>query len=283
MKNLFARWPLYFLALLGACCLAQPLFEHLLGHTANDIDLALRFAPPSAARLLGGDELGRDVFLRLLAGGRVSLLIGLLAAGLSAACGTLIGIVAGYRGGMADAVLMRLSDLVLALPALPLLIILAAVDTQKLGLPPDMAASSFFSLAKIVVLLSLFGWVTVARLTRARTLSLASQDFVRAAIALGHAPRAVMRRHILPNVMDTVVTAACLSAGVMILSESVLSFLGLGIQPPFASWGNMLTRAEDNLWQAPWLSLYPGLLIFLTVLSLNRLGERAKGARLRRL
>lgn len=281
MKKTLARWPLLFLGALLLCCLLQPLFERLLGHTANDIDLALRFAAPSAARPLGGDELGRDVFLRLLAGGRVSLLIGLLAAGLSAACGTLIGIVAGYRGGAVDAVLMRLSDLVLALPALPLLIILAAIDTQKLGLPADMAASSFFSLAKIVVLLSLFGWVTVARLTRARTLSLATQDFVRAAIALGHSPRAIMRRHILPNVMDTVVTAACLSAGVMILSESVLSFLGLGIQPPFASWGNMLTRAEDNLWQAPWLSLYPGLLIFLTVLALNRLGETAQAARRR--
>lgn len=274
MKRLPA-WPVLFLSLLALACLSQPLFEQALGHTANDIDLDMRFAPPSAQRWLGGDELGRDVFLRLLAGGRVSLLIGLCAAALSAAIGTGIGIVAGYRGGWMDALLMRLSDLVLALPALPLLVILAAVDVQKLGLSTDAAASPLLSLGKIVVLLALFGWVTVARLTRARAMSLAGQDFVRAAVALGHADRAIMRRHILPNVMTTVITAACLAAGTMILAESVLSFLGLGIQPPFASWGNMLTRAEDNLWQAPWLSFYPGLMIFVTVLALNRLGDGA--------
>ncbi len=265
---------LTFLIILAALCAALPLFESLLGHTADTVDLTRRFAGIAADRPLGGDELGRDVFLRLLEGGRVSLLIGLGAAGLAALIGTAAGIVAGYRGGWCDAVLMRLCDLLLALPALPLLIILAALDLQKLGLSADAAASPWLSFIKIILLLGSFGWVVVARLVRARTLSLAQRDFVRAAVALGHTDGAIMRRHILPNVMPTVITAGCLAAGAMILAESVLSFLGLGIQPPEASWGNMLTRAEDNLWQAPWLGFYPGLMIFMTVLALNALGRR---------
>lgn len=270
MKRLAAL----FLFGMVALCAALPLFELLLGHSAGDIDLTRRFAGISADRWLGGDELGRDVFLRLLEGGRVSLLIGLGAAGLAAVIGTAAGIIAGYRGGWADAVLMRLCDLMLALPALPLLIILAAVDMQKLGFSADTAAAPWMSFAKIILLLGLFGWVVVARLVRARTLGLAGRDFVRAAVALGHTDRAIMRRHILPNVMETVMTAACLAAGAMILAESVLSFLGLGIQPPAASWGNMLTRAEDNLWQSPWLGFYPGLAIFATVLALNALASK---------
>lgn len=263
-----------FLCALALACLGLPLFEWVLGHGANDVDLDFRFAPPSFNHWLGGDELGRDVFLRILAGGQVSLLVGLCAAALSMLVGTLAGIIAGYRGGIADMVLMRLCDLLLALPALPLLIILAAVDIQKLGLSADAAASPALGLARIVLLLGLFGWVTVARLVRARTRTLTNMDFVRAAVALGHTDSAIMKRHILPNVMPTVITAGCLAAGVMILAESVLSFLGLGIQPPVSSWGNMLTRAEDNLWQSPLLGFFPGLMIFLTVLALNSLATR---------
>ena len=267
---------LTFLAVLAVACISLPFFEWLLSHGANDVDLAYRFAPPSLTHWLGGDELGRDVFLRLLAGGQVSLLVGLSAALLSMVIGTAAGIIAGYRGGISDMALMRLCDLLLALPALPLLIILAAIDVQKLGVSADVAASPALGLGKIVILLGLFGWVTVARLVRARTRTLAGMDFVRAAIALGHRDHAIMKRHILPNVMPTVITAGCLAAGVMILAESVLSFLGLGIQPPVSSWGNMLTRAEDNLWQSPLLGFFPGLMIFLTVLALNTLATRKK-------
>lgn len=267
---------LAFLSVLTVACLCLPLFEWLLGHSATDIDLSYRFAPPSTVYWLGGDELGRDVFLRLLAGGQVSLLVGLCAAVLSMVIGTLAGMIAGYRGGVVDGVLMRLCDVLLALPALPLLIILAAIDLQKLGFSPDGAASTWLGLIKIVVLLGLFGWVTVARLVRARTRTLAGMDFVRAAIALGHVDHAIMRRHILPNVMPTVITAGCLAAGAMILAESVLSFLGLGLQPPVSSWGNMLTRAEDNLWQSPLLGFFPGLMIFLTVLALNTVGNNKR-------
>ncbi len=272
--TMMQRAALCFLATLALTCLGLPVFEWLLGHGANDVDLLYRFAPPSSTHWLGGDELGRDVFLRILAGGQVSLLVGLSAAILSMAIGTLAGIIAGYRGGLADLALMRLCDVLLALPALPLLIILAAIDLQKLGLSADTAAAPWLGLVKIVLLLGLFGWVTVARLVRARTRTLANMDFVRAAVALGHRDRAIMKRHILPNVMPTVITAGCLAAGVMILAESVLSFLGLGIQPPVSSWGNMLTRAEDNLWQSPLLGFFPGLMIFLTVLALNSFAAR---------
>lgn len=270
------RASIAFLALLAAACLGLPLIEWALGHSANDVDLNFRFAPPSPAQWLGGDELGRDIFLRILAGGQISLLVGLCAATLSMLVGTLAGIVAGYRGGYADMILMRLCDLLLALPALPLLIILAAIDLQKLGLSADAAASPALGIGRIVLLLGLFGWVTVARLVRARTRTLANMDFVRAAVALGHTDSAIMKRHILPNVMPTVITAGCLAAGVMILAESVLSFLGLGVQPPVSSWGNMLTRAEDNLWQSPLLGFFPGLMIFLTVLALNSLATQKK-------
>ena len=274
--TMMQRAALCFLATLALACLGLPVFEWLLGHGANDVDLLYRFAPPSSTHWLGGDELGRDVFLRILAGGQVSLLVGLSAAILSMAIGTLAGIIAGYRGGLADLALMRLCDVLLALPALPLLIILAAIDLQKLGLSADTAAAPWLGLVKIVLLLGLFGWVTVARLVRARTRTLANMDFVRAAVALGHRDRAIMKRHILPNVMPTVITAGCLAAGVMILAESVLSFLGLGIQPPVSSWGNVLTRAEDNLWQSPLLGFFPGLMIFLTVLALNSIATQKR-------
>lgn len=270
------NWPVMVLAGLALLCLCEPLFAGLLGHSATDSDLLRRLAPPSGQFWLGADELGRDVFLRLLAGGKISLLTALCAASLSALIGTTVGIIAGYRGGFIDALLMRLSDFLLSLPALPLLIILSAIDAQKLGLGADAAASPWLSLYKIILLIALFGWVGIARLVRARTLSLRAQDFVTAARALGLGPTRIMLRHILPNVVSIVIVAASLAAGGVILTESVLSFLGLGIQPPLASWGNMLSQAEETMWENISLSLYPGLMIFVTVLALNCLGDRLR-------
>lgn len=232
-------------------------------------DLSQRFLPPSAAHILGTDELGRDVFARLLEGGRVSLSIALIAALACAVLGVSVGVGAGYAGGAADAALMRLTDFLIALPVLPLLIVLSAVDAGKLGFSPSPA----FAVGKIVLLVSLFGWTTTARLARARTLSLRSMDFVRAARALGVGRVRLVLRHILPNLMDTVAIAAALSVGHIILLESVLSFLGLGIQPPMASWGNMLANAEENIWEHASLAVWPGLMIFVTVLAFNRLAD----------
>lgn len=268
-------------AVLGAICLAvalAPLIAALLGADAHKVDLYQRLAPPSLHHPLGTDELGRDLLLRLLEGGRVSLLVGISAALAAAGLGTAIGLVAGYRGGRLDAALMRLTDGVIALPLLPLLVVLAAIDLRKLGLPAWLVQSEAASLYRIIVLVSLVGWTTVARLVRGATLSLRAQDFVRAALALGASPRRIMLVHILPNLASPIIVAATLSVGHMILLESVLSFLGLGIEPPLPSWGNMLTGAQETIGLAPQLALYPGLLIFLTVIACNFLGDALQDA-----
>jgi peptide/nickel transport system permease protein len=255
-----------------------PLVALLLGHDPNQVDLLARFGAPSAAHPLGTDELGRDLLLRLLDGGRVSLFVGLVGAIAAAVLGTLIGLLAGYLGGRTDALLMRLTDAVIALPLLPLLIVLAAVDLGKLGVPADLANSESASLYRILVIVALVGWTTVARLVRGATLSVRAHDYVRAAVALGAGPLRIMGLHVLPNVISPIIVATTLSVGNVILTESILSFLGLGIQPPLPSWGNMLTNAQELIWQAPALAVYPGLLIFVTVIAFNFLGDGLQDA-----
>ncbi|MGQ0662906.1 MAG: ABC transporter permease [Pseudomonadota bacterium] len=268
-----ARAALAVLAALLALAAAAPLIESATGTDANAADLLNRFAPLSLAHPLGTDEIGRDVALRLLYGGRVSLAVGLVAALVAATFGTVIGLLAGYFGGRLDAALMRLTDGVIALPLLPLLIVLAAVDLAKLGLPERFVHSEELSLYRLIAITALVGWTTVARLVRGATLSLLARDFVRAAVALGAGPVRIMARHILPNAVSPIVVATTLAVGNIILFESVLSFLGLGVQPPLPSWGNMLTNAQEVIWTAPMLAVYPGLLILATVAACNLLGD----------
>jgi peptide/nickel transport system permease protein len=277
-RHRLAQVSLVFLTILLVLALTAPLIARVRGVDPTMTDLLRRFEPPSAEFWLGTDELGRDLFQRLLDGGRVSLLVGFSGALLSAVIGSAIGVVAGYLGGRLDAVLMRVTDGVIALPLLPLLIVLAAIDPQKVGIPATVAQSETFSLYRIVVIVALTGWTTVARLVRAETLSLKARDFTRAAQALGARPLRIMFRHILPNAMGSVVVATTMSIGSLILLESTLSFLGLGTQPPAASWGNMLTNAQDLLQDAPILALWPGLLIFLTVIAFNFLGDGLQDA-----
>ncbi|MEX0760593.1 MAG: ABC transporter permease [Tistlia sp.] len=266
------------LLLLAAASAAVPLVEQALGVTAEQIDLLARAAPPSAAHPLGTDELGRDLLLRLLHGGRVSLGVGLAAALVAASIGTGVGLVAGYLGRRVDALLMRLADSVIALPLLPLLIVLAAVDLTKLGVPAELAGSGQADLWRIVLLVALVGWTTTARLVRGTVLSLKAREYVRAAEALGAGPARILWRHILPNALSPVIVATTLSVGNVILIESVLSFLGFGIQPPLPSWGNMLTGAQETLWSAPMLAIWPGLAIFVTVIAANFLGDGLQDA-----
>ncbi len=265
--------PAIVLLALFLLCFFAPAIEHLLNISSNETDLANRFAPAAGNHLLGTDELGRDIFVRLLYGGQVSLTAALAAGLASAFIGTSVGMAAGYLGGKWDAILMRLTDLLIALPSLPLLIILSALDLQKLGFSADIANSPRVSLYKIIALISILSWTTVARLARARTLTLRQMDFVRAARALGVGDFRIVLRHIFPNLMNTVVVATALAVGNIILMESVLSFLGLGIQPPLPSWGNMLTHAEETIWEHARLSVYPGMMIFVTVLAFNFLGD----------
>ncbi|MBB3064605.1 MULTISPECIES: ABC transporter permease [Limibacillus] len=269
---------LFLLIGLASAALAAPLVETWMGITAEDVDLFNRSAGPSAAHPLGTDELGRDLLLRLLYGGRVSLGVGVAAALGAMILGSLIGLLAGFYGGWVDGVLMRFTDGVIALPILPLLIVLAALDPSKLGLPDAWLNSESASFYRIVILIVLVGWTTVARLVRGATLSLRTREFVLAASALGASGPRIMLRHILPNSFSPILVATTLSVGNIILLESVLSFLGLGIQPPTPSWGNMLTNAQDLIYSAPWLAIWPGLLIFVTVIAFNFLGDGLQDA-----
>ncbi|WP_422365850.1 ABC transporter permease [Pelagibius sp.] len=269
---------LVFLVLLSLLTASASLIESMLGVDGNLVDLFNTKQPPSAQHPLGTDELGRDTLVRLLYGGQVSLIVGLTAAVGSAVIGTFLGILAGYYGGRLDSLVMRFTDGVIALPILPLLIILAAVDLNKLGLPSDLVASESVSIYRMVALIVLVGWTTVARLVRGATLSMRTREFVRAAEALGASAPRIMLVHILPNVVSPIIVATTLSVGGIILLESVLSFLGLGIQPPLPSWGNMLTNAQELIWDSPVLAVYPGLLIFLTVIAFNFLGDGLQDA-----
>ena len=255
-----------------------PPLAGLIGLDPDMVDLYHRLAAPSLQHPLGTDEIGRDLLFRLLEGGRVSLLVGIVAALVAAIFGTAMGLIAGYRGGRLDAALMRFTDGMIALPLLPLLVVLAALDLKKLGIPSAIVDSPAISIERIIVLVALVGWTTVARIVRGATLSLKSRDFVRAAIALGATSPRVMLVHILPNLASPIIVATTLAVGETILLESVLSFLGLGVAPPIPSWGNMLTTAQETIALAPQLALYPGLLIFITVIACNFLGDGLQDA-----
>lgn len=270
------RTGLALLALLAVAALAAPLVGLWLGHDAFAPDLFNRFAPLSATHPLGTDELGRDMLLRLLHGARVSLTVGLAAAIAATTIGTVVGLLAAWRGGWLDAVLMRLADGILALPALPLLVILAALDPAIVGLPRGEAGADMI---RIAGLLAAFGWVGVARLVRATALSLLARDFVRAARALGVSEARVLARHVLPSLTAPIAIATALAVGGAVLAESVLSFLGLGIAPPAPSWGNMLANAQELVFQAPLAALWPGLAILFTVLACNLVADGLSRAR----
>jgi len=271
-------------AMLGTCLLAALALSAIfagaitasLGLDAEAVDLARRYAPVSAEHPLGGDELGRDVLARLLQGGQVSLSVGLAAAVAAAGIGATIGLLAGFQGGLTDSILMRITDGMLALPVLPLLILLAAVDPTKLGMSAGSGGAA--SVVRIVLIVALVGWPGAARLTRAAALSARAQDYVRAARAVGVHPFRIALRHVAPAAAGPVIVAATLAMGQVILFESILSFLGLGIQPPLASWGAMLAHAQDTIWERPMLTIWPGVAIFLTVIAVNFVGDGLRDA-----
>ncbi|RLB01807.1 MAG: peptide ABC transporter permease [Deltaproteobacteria bacterium] len=220
--------------------------------------------PPCKEHPLGTDQLGRDVLSRIIWGGRISLLVGFVAVGIATAIGVVLGAVAGYYGGWVDGLIMRLVDVMLCFPAFFLILAVVAL------LEP--------SIWNIMVVIGLTSWMGVARLVRAEFLSLKERDFVLAARSLGASPARIIFVHILPNAMGPVFVSAILGIGSAILTESALSFLGIGVQPPTPSWGNMLTAGKDHLEIAYWLSLFPGLAILLTVLGYNLLGEGIRDA-----
>ena len=278
LRHRLAWLSLTFLSIMLVLAVAAPLLAELRGIDPTETDLFRRFEGPSARHWLGTDDLGRDLFQRLLDGGRVSLLVGISGAVLSAILGAFVGVLAGYLGGRLDAFLMRLTDGVISLPLLPLLIVLAAVDPRKLGVPAEIAQSEMFSLYRIVVIVALTGWTTVARLVRAETLSLKARDFTRAAVALGARPGRIMFRHILPNTAGTLVVATTMSVGTLILFESTLSFLGLGVQEPQASLGSLINEGAQEMESAVWMLLVPASFLVTLLTCFNFLGDGLRDA-----
>lgn len=245
--------------------------EYFWGIDPDAQDLGAEFCSTSSGHWLGHDDLGRDVLVRLMKGGQVSLLVGIIATFLGSAIGLLIGITAGYYGRWLDSVLMRFTDGMIALPLLPLIIVLGSLDLTKIGFSAEFAHSDAVGFWRIVVLISIVEWTPIARLVRAATLSVRERDFV--AFVRGAAPVYTIVTHILPNIASPIIVAVTLSVGQVILFESVLSYLGFGIVPPTPSWGNMLTNAQEFVFTAPCLAIYPGVLIFTTVIAVNFVGD----------
>ena len=246
---------LVLLVLLLSACLAP--FLGLPGY--EKIDLEQRLMPPSPAHWFGTDELGRDVLSRLLHGGRISFLVSFVVVTISFTSGILLGSVAAWKGRIVDEFVMRAADILLAFPGLLLAIALVAV------LGPD--------LKNVILALILIGWIPYARLARALVLKFRELEFVQASQSLGASSSRTWLHHILPNMMPTMFVQVSFSFAGMILAESSLSFLGLGVQSPVPSWGNMLSDAKNHLLDAPYLTVFPGLAIFLSVLCLNLLGD----------
>ncbi len=228
--------------------------------------------------LFGTDEVGRDVFIRLVYGARVSMGVGILATLMSAIIGLLVGSLAGYYGGWVDTLLMRITDALLSLPLIPVMIVIAAVDLQKVPILNHFVGSGYESIIKMVVILCLFSWMTVARLVRGSILSLKEREFILAARTLGCKDSTIIVRHLFPNVIGPMLVALTLGVGSSIIFEAALSFLGLGIMPPTPSWGNMLNNALELMYKNVWLIILPGTMILITVVSFNFIGDGLQSA-----
>ena len=236
-------------------------------------NLSVEFQPPSTTYWLGTDALGRDLFTRILYGGRISLAVGGIAVAISLLIGVPIGALAGYYGGRLDSILMRLTDAFLSLPSFLVLILLAAM-LREVELPL-FQRNSVLTISLVIGILS---WMTFARLVRAAFLTLRELDYVSAARALGSTDRRIILGHILPNGIGVVIVEATLQLGYAIIQESGLSFLGFGIQQPTPSWGNLISTAQDHLIKYPWLAIFPGLMIFITIISVNYIGDGLRDA-----
>jgi len=237
----------------------------------NQLDVLNAEQGPTLAHLLGTDDYGRDILTRLMYAGRISLTIGLASTVLSVVLGATIGIVSGYFGGWVDAVIMRLADLLMSIPSLPLLIIMAAL-LSEFKVPADSR------IYVVMIMLSIIGWPGMSRMIRGEVLSLRERLYMKATEALGLSTRSRLLHHLLPNVLPLLIVQTTLSVAGGILMESTLSFLGLGVMPPNASWGNMMATASNlmDFQKRPWLWIPPGVAVFVTVVAINVLGDRLR-------
>jgi len=236
-------------------------------------DLTSRLQPPSLQHPMGTDQLGRDMLTRVLYGGRISIIVAFMVVIITLLVGMPIGAAAGYFGGPIDNILMRITDVALTLPTLLVLILLSAI-MREVELP-IFKRNSVMTIALVIGLLS---WMTAARLLRAEYLRIRELEFIEAAHATGASNIRVMIRHIFPNAISPIIVQSTLMLGYAIMIESGLSFLGFGIQPPTPSWGNLLSNAQQHMTRHPWLAIFPGLMIFLTVISINYIGDALRDA-----
>lgn len=268
------------LAILGLSMLTLIILAIVIGPLfyqvpIDAIDFNRASTPPSWDHPFGTNDLGQDQLARVLFGGRISLTVGITAMAVAIFLGTAIGAIAGFYGGVIDILLMRLTDLFLSLPQLPLLLLVVYLfrDTIKAIAGPELG---IFIL--VVIVIGGLNWMSVARLVRANVLKLREMEFTIAAIALGASPQRLILIHFLPNVLSVIIVSATLAVGNGIITESTLSFLGLGFPPDVPTWGQMLFQAKDYLTWAPHMALFPGLAIFLTVLSINYIGDGLRDA-----
>ena len=271
-RDRLALFGLVVLSIITVGILLGPLIYQVPG---DRIDFTQATLPPNWQHPFGTNDLGQDQLARVLRGGRISLIVAIAAMLVSISLGSLVGAIAGFYGGIVDSLLMRLTDVFLSLPQLPLLLLIVYLfrDQVKKIAGPEMG---IFIL--VVIVIGGLNWMSVARLVRASFLKLREMEFVSAAAALGARPRRLIWIHIFPNVLSVIIVAATLGVGNAIITESTLSFLGLGFPPDVATWGQMLYKAKDYLTVAPYMALFPGLAIFLTVLSINYIGDGLRDA-----
>jgi peptide/nickel transport system permease protein len=253
--------------------IASVLLVPLSPYNPEASDMAHRLEPPSWQHPFGTDPLGRDMLTRVLYGGRISLTVGFMVVLVTLAIGVPLGAVAGYAGGRVDNVIMRITDAALALPSLLVLILLGAIVREvKL---PFFERNNVLTIALVIGLLS---WMTTARLVRATCLTIREKEFITAAHCLGVSSPRIILRHILPNAIGPIIVESTLEIGYAIMEEAGLSFLGFGIRPPTPSWGNLLSNAPEHMLKHPWLAVFPGLMIFVTIISVNYIGDGLRDA-----
>jgi len=260
----------------GVC---KPTGQYVTGEAyANCNDISFKLQPPSRERPFGTDTIGRDILARTIYGGQISLFIGLFAAIVEVVVGVLVGSIAGYFGGWLDDILMRITEAMLIIPSLFLLIVLAKSLGGRVPEVHLLGRDFSGSVIVIIVVVGLTSWMYLARIVRANVLSLKEQDFISASRAIGVSPARIIFVHLLPNTMAPIIVSATLGVANAILSEAYVSFLGLGVQAPTASWGNMLDSSSRYIGSAPWLWFFPGMLILITVLGVNFVGDGLRDA-----
>ncbi len=277
VSNVWKRFRRHRGAIAGAIVLglfvAMSILAFLSPYDPKKSNLVERFEPPSISHPMGTDALGRDLFTRVLYGGRISIAVGVIAVGIALLIGVPVGALSGYYGGRTDSVLMRFTDAFLSLPPFLVLILLSAI-LREVQIP-FFQRNNVLTIAFVIGILS---WMTFSRLVRAAFLTLREMDYVSASRALGSSDRRIIFGHILPNGIGVVIVEATLQLGYAIIREAGLSFLGFGIQPPTPSWGNLINSAQDHFIKYPWLAIFPGLVIFLTIISVNYIGDGLRDA-----